>query len=284
MKNINTTLVSLIRLTRPRQWVKNVFVFAPLVFSGLFLSPGAIEKAAIAFLYFCLAASASYVLNDIRDLESDRMHPSKSKTRPIAAGMVSVSQAWMLMSLLYLGALSCWLYDPVLAGVLTAYILLNIAYSLYLKHQPVVDIFSIALGFVLRVGAGTAVLSLSLSFWMVITTLSLALYLAATKRKKEIASSGSQSRAVLASYSEQLVGRYAEMSATCALLFYGMFVLSDRPELAITIPFVMYGMFRYWFVTEAKGYGESPTDALFADFQLQACIVIWVGLCMYAIA
>ena len=281
---MSNSIGGLVRLVRPKQWVKNAFVFAPLVFSGLFLSPDAIDKAAIAFLYFCLAASASYALNDIRDAESDRLHPSKSKTRPIAAGVVTVGQARILMALLYLGALSCWFHDPALAGVLSAYIVLNIAYSFYLKHQPVMDIFSIALGFVLRVSAGAVALALPLSSWMLITTLSLALYLAAIKRKKEIAGSGSQSRAVLASYSEQLVGRYAEMSATCALLFYSLFVLSDRPELAFTIPFVIYGLFRYWFVTESKGYGESPTDVLFADFQLQACIIVWLGLCMYAIA
>ena len=284
MKSNNTILSGLIRLARPRQWVKNAFVFAPLVFSGLFLSPDAIDKVAIAFLYFCLAASASYALNDIRDAESDRLHPSKSKTRPIASGVVTVGQARILMVILYLGALSCWFHDPALAGVLSAYIVLNIAYSFYLKHQPVMDIFSIALGFVLRVSAGAVALALPLSSWMLITTLSLALYLAAIKRKKEIAGSGSQSRAVLASYSEQLVGRYAEMSATCALLFYSLFVLSDRPELAFTIPFVIYGLFRYWFVTESKGYGESPTDVLFADVQLQACIIVWLGLCMYTIA
>ena len=280
---MGVSVSGLTRLLRPRQWVKNAFVFAPLVFSGSFLSSDAVLGSAVAFLYFCLAASASYVLNDLRDVESDRRHPVKSVVRPLAAGTVTVNQARLLMGLLYAGALSAWLHDPRLALVLTAYLLLNVAYSWHLKHKPVADIFAVALGFVLRVHAGSVALSLPSSSWMLITTLSLALFLAAIKRRMELKNSGSEARPLLGEYTERLVERYAEMSATCAVLFYSLFVLSDRQELAVTIPFVIYGLFRYWFITESKGLGESPTDALFLDAQLQACVVAWIGICAYMI-
>jgi 4-hydroxybenzoate polyprenyltransferase len=147
----------------------------------------------------------------------------------------------------------------------------------------VIDIFTIAIGFVLRVIAGAAALDLGASAWMCVTTLCLALYLAAVKRRQELAQSGSEGRKVLKKYSVALVDRYAEISATGALLFYSMFVMSTRPALVITIPLVLYGLFRYWYVVEALDGGESPTDALFADWQLMAVVVLWVATCVWAL-
>jgi 4-hydroxybenzoate polyprenyltransferase len=161
---------------------------------------------------------------------------------------------------------------------------LNLAYTFFLKHEPVIDIFTIALGFVLRVIVGAVALDLAPSVWMCVTTLCLALYLAAIKRRQELAQSGTDGRKVLAKYSVSLVDRYAEMSATGALLFYSMFVMSTRPELAITIPLVLYGLFRYWYVVEALDGGESPTDALLADWQLMLVIVLWVAACVFALS
>lgn len=173
---------------------------------------------------------------------------------------------------------------PKVVLVILAYLILNLAYSFFLKHEPVIDIFTIALGFVLRVIAGSMALELKVSAWMCITTLCLALYLAAIKRRQELAHSGFDSRTVLKKYSVQLVDRYAEMSATGALLFYSIFVMSTRPELAITIPLVLFGLFRYWYVVDAQNGGESPTDVLFVDWQLVAVILLWIGACIYALA
>lgn len=143
------------------------------------------------------------------------------------------------------------------------------------------DIFTIALGFVFRVYAGAIAIDVPLSSWMFITTLSLALYLAAIKRRQELVKSGDSARNVLKQYSLALIDKYAEMSATCALLFYSLYILSDKPQLVFTIPFVIFGIYRYWFVVESKDEGESPTDALFSDNQLQLTICGWIIACAY---
>lgn len=265
----------LLALMRPRQWVKNAFVFAPLIFAGEFLKLQSIEKVALAALIFCVASSATYTLNDLSDIERDRRHPKKSQTRPLASGLVSVSQAITLLLVLYAVLLATWFVMPAVLYVVLGYLLLNLAYTLVLKHQPVIDIFTIAIGFVLRVYAGAMALSVPVSSWMFVTTLCLALYLAAVKRGQELASNGSESREVLQHYTPALLNRYAEMAATGALLFYSLFVITTRPALVMTIPLVLYGLYRYWFIVESKDGGESPTDALLSDWQLLLTVAIW---------
>lgn len=276
-------ILGLIKLMRPKQWVKNGFVLAPLVFSGAFLNPGAVSHALLAVLLFCLASSATYIINDMHDIERDRRHPKKSKTRPLAAGIVSVPAALILLAGLYAALIWGWFVAPKVVMLIAAYLMLNLAYTFVLKHQPVVDIFTIAIGFVLRVYAGAIALDVPVSSWMSITTLCLALYLAAVKRRQELSQSGTEGRKVLEKYSVSLVDRYAEMSATGALLFYSMFVMSAKPELVITVPLVLFGLFRYWFVVEALDGGESPTDALLADWQLLLTVVLWVVACGWAL-
>lgn len=273
----------LIRLLRPRQWVKNVFVLAPLIFSGEFLHPQSIRSSLLAFVLFCVASSATYIVNDLHDIERDRRHPTKSKTRPLAAGKVTVTMALGLLGVLLVLLVAAGFVAPRVMAVIAAYLLLNVAYSFVLKHQPVIDIFTIALGFVLRVYAGAMALAVPLSSWMFVTTLCLALYLAAVKRKQELAQSGTDGREVLKKYSPVLVDRYAEMSATGALLFYGLFVMSAKPRLVITVPLVLFGLFRYWYVVEELDGGESPTDALLNDWQLLLTVVLWIAACGWAL-
>lgn len=272
----------LIKLMRPRQWIKNGFVLAPLVFSGTFLDGQAVSAAVLAAVLFCLASSATYVVNDLHDIERDRRHPSKSLSRPLACGQVSRGAALTLLAVLHALLLSSWWLVPAVIQVIAAYLLLNLAYTFVLKHQPVVDIFTIAIGFVLRVYAGAMALAVPVSSWMFVTTLCLALYLAAVKRRQELSQSGSEGRQVLEKYSLGLIDRYAEMAATGALVFYSMFVMSSRPELVATVPLVLFGLFRYWYVVE-QGGGESPTDALLADWQLLVCVLLWVAVCAWAL-
>ncbi|MBE3940731.1 decaprenyl-phosphate phosphoribosyltransferase [Vibrio parahaemolyticus] len=280
--NSKISIPAMIRLMRPKQWVKNTFVLAPIVFSGAFSSANSATQALLAFMFFSLASSATYILNDYNDIESDRKHPTKRLQRPLASGEVSKTQALILMAMLYSSVLLSWLVNPQLLLVIGAYLMLNVAYTLYLKHQPVLDIFTIALGFVFRVYAGAVAIGVPLSSWMFITTLSLALYLAAIKRRQELLKSGGEARNVLKHYTLSLIDKYAEMSATCALLFYSLYVISDQPHLVFTIPFVIFGLYRYWFVVESKDEGESPTDALFSDTQLQLTICGWIIACAYA--
>jgi 4-hydroxybenzoate polyprenyltransferase len=278
-----TQFTGLIKLMRPKQWVKNGFVLAPLIFSGEFLNQQSVSHSFLAALLFCVASSATYIINDASDIERDRLHPKKSRTRPLAAGIVSVPSAMALLALLYGILILGWFLEQKTVQVIAAYIALNLAYTFVLKHQPVIDIFTIAIGFVLRVYAGATALAVPVSSWMFVTTLCLALFLAAVKRRQELHQSGSEGRKVLEQYSLSLVDRYAEMSATGALLFYSMFVMSSRPQLIITVPIVLFGLFRYWYVVEKLQGGESPTDALLADWQLLTTVVLWVGICAWAL-
>jgi decaprenyl-phosphate phosphoribosyltransferase len=281
--NFRILTKGLVKITRPTHWIKNIFVLAPLLFSGGFMHWKHIEAALFAMLLFCVGSSATYIVNDIKDIENDRCHPVKSKKRPLATGEVSVFAAKILLFIIYLTLACGWFINSNVVMVIITYLLLNFAYTFILKNQPVIDIFTIASGFVLRVYAGAVALSVPVSSWMFVTTLCLALYLAAIKRRQELIQSGTEGRKVLKNYSVSLMDRYAEMSATSALLFYSMFVMSTRPELIITIPLVLYGMFRYWYIVEVIELGESPTDALLDDWQLLFTVILWGIACVFTI-
>ncbi|MBS0537879.1 MAG: decaprenyl-phosphate phosphoribosyltransferase [Proteobacteria bacterium] len=281
----NIRLPELLRLARPKQWVKNGFVLAPLVFARAFHDTVALQNAGLAFVLFCVASSATYILNDLRDIERDRAHPVKSWSRPLAAGTVKPRTAIALLVVLYAVLVAGLLWSPLTMAVIAAYMALNFAYSFWLKHQPVLDIFSVASGFVLRIFAGAVAIAVPVSNWMAITTLCLALYLASIKRRQELATSGSGGREVLQRYSVALVDRYAEISAVGALIFYSLFVMSSGSDrMALTIPLVIFGLFRYWYVVEALDGGESPTDVAVTDKPLIATVGLWVAACLYALS
>jgi decaprenyl-phosphate phosphoribosyltransferase len=273
-------LRGLVALMRPKQWVKNGFVLAPLIFTGQFLNGSAISAALHATLFFCIASSAIYIVNDLGDMQRDRLHPVKSRTRPLAAGIVSIPAALALLVSLCVLLIWGWFLAPNVALVITAYLLLNIAYTFVLKHQPVIDIFTIAVGFVLRVYAGAEALEVAVSPWMFVTTLCLALYLAATKRKQELLLAGTAGRNVLIAYSLPLIDKYVQISATGALFFYSMFVMSSKPQLVFTVPLVLFGLFRHWYIVEKNDGGESPAEDLLSDWQLMVTVFLWVGACI----
>lgn len=273
----------IIRLIRVKQWVKNGFVLAPLLFTGQFTDRASVVSALIALVLFCLASSATYIVNDLKDIERDRLHPKKSLSRPLAAGRITTQWAFFILAIIYVFLAIGYFIEPAVVLVILGYIALNLLYTFKLKHQPVLDIFTISLGFVLRVFAGAVALDAPVSGWMFITTLCLALYLAAIKRSQELNLHGADGREVLSKYSKALVDRYAEMSATCALVFYSMFVMASRPELMISVPFVLFGLFRYWYVVEMLDGGESPTDALLTDLPLIITIAAWCAACLWAL-
>lgn len=268
-----------LRLLRPKDWIKNVFVLAPLIFAGAFTDPTATRNAFAAAALFCVAASASYVWNDLCDLEQDRRHPRKA-LRPLACGAVSSGQAWVLLAVL--GAVlpaGLWLGRG-FAGVIGAYLALNLAYSVWLKKVAVIDLFCVASGFVFRVYGGALAIDRPLTPWMLWTTLSLALYLAAIKRRQELLQAGTDGRLVLTHYTPALLDRYAQVAAAGAILFYGLFIALVRPALSITMPFVLFGMFRYWHLVEVRGLGDSPTEVVWSDGPLVLAILAWGGLCL----
>lgn len=267
---------------RPKQWVKNSFVLAPLVFAQQFTNLIAVREALFAMLLFSLAASATYILNDLHDIEHDRNHSLKSR-RPLASGQVSKPHALVLFGALCGVLVWSSLQRPAIMLVILAYLVLNLAYTYILKHQPIIDIFSIATGFILRVHAGAVAVDVPISAWMFVTTLCLALYLASVKRRQELTQGGRDGRRVLEQYSVTLVDRYAEMAATGTLLFYSLFVMTVHPEMVVSIPVVLYGLFRYWFIVEAFEGGESPADALLSDWQLLVTVLIWLGICVWVL-
>ena len=267
------------RLLRPKQWVKNFFVLAPLLFAGEVADQAASISALLAFLYFSLAASCVYVLNDLNDMDADKAHPLKSLTRPLASGDVKVRTAILVLIVgAVLLATGFWVI-PIVMLPIGGYIAINVAYSLFARSVPVLDIFTIAFGFVLRVVAGSLAIGAPLSAWMFVTTLCLALYLAAMKRRHELKTLGSASRSSLDSYSAAVVERFAEISATAALVCYSIFVITVKAELVYTIPLVAFGLFRYWFIAENLKSAESPTEAMLRDWPLLASVVLWVGVC-----
>lgn len=273
---------ALVRLMRPRQWVKNAFVLAPLTFSGSFLEIGMVADAILAMGLFCLGSSATYVFNDLRDVDADRQHPEKRHRRPIATGEVGEGQARWLAAGLLVAVLAVGSIQLLTLGVVGLYMTLTTLYSLWLKQVPVVDLFVVAVGFVLRVWAGAVAIDVVLSEWMFITTLSLALYLAAVKRQAELETNPESARRVIQLYSVDLLERYATLAAVSAILFYGLFVVTVRPELVVTLPLVLFGLFRYWYLAES-GEAESPTDALWGDWILVATIVIWGALSTWSV-
>lgn len=270
-------------LLRPHHWIKNTFVLAPLLFSGKFLDITSVVNALLATVLFCAGASAVYVLNDLFDCASDRQHPIKRLSRPIASGSVSAPSAVVVLLCLYAVVAVGWWILASASAIITVYILLNIAYSLRLKHIPIIDLFVIASGFVLRLYAGAFSIDAPLSAWMLVTTFSMALYLAAIKRRQELHWHGTNGRKSLELYSEKLIERYANVSSTGALIFYSLFVLTSKPALIATLPIVIFGFFRYWYLVEQKGAGESPTDTIVRDKPMIATILLWTAVCLLAL-
>lgn len=243
----------------------------------------AVFDTVIAFCLFSLTSSSVYIINDLNDIEADRAHPSKSKKRPLAAGWITPIQAkWQLVGVIVVLIVGLS-FNTELIGVLVSYLVINLLYTFRLKYLPVIDIFCIASGFVLRIYAGAADLDVPVSGWMFITTLCLALFLASIKRKQELIYGNKGSRKVLDYYTTELVDKYAQMSATAALLFYSLFVLTENHALVYSIPFVIYGIFRYWYIVDADGSGESPTDVLLTDIHLIATISCWIGVNLWVL-
>jgi decaprenyl-phosphate phosphoribosyltransferase len=282
-------LKSIINLIRVKQWIKNLFIFAPLIFSNSFFNSIKIESAGWTFLLFSLAASSVYVVNDLSDLNLDRNHPIKKFKRPLANGSISTNQAKLILFFLYFLILIVIYSKQLLAGyVIALYILINFLYSKWLKNFPIIDLTIVASGFVFRVLAGSIAIAVQLSSWMFITTFSLALFLASIKRRQELiifnkSNSQDLTRTVLNHYSVPLLDKVALISCISTLLYYSMFVFTSRMELIFTIPIVMFGVFRYWYLVEIIGEGESPTDLFYKDSQIFIITSIWACFSIFNI-
>jgi 4-hydroxybenzoate polyprenyltransferase len=280
-------IVAAIQAMRPKQWLKNGFVFAPLLFGKAFLDPHKLWLALTAFALFSATASAVYILNDILDVERDRAHPNK-KNRPIASGRLPVPVAAAQGLLLATGALTiAFIRMPDLATILAVYLVINLGYSLGLKHVVIIDIFAIAIGFVLRVFGGAVAIEVEASRWLLTCTIFISLFLAACKRRGEITLVGDSAatRAVLRSYSIGYVDQIINLAAAGTVMTYALYTLDPvtiaklhTHDLIFTLPFVIYGILRYMHIVQHKGQGGSPTEALLRDRWILVTVVGYVAI------
>lgn len=272
------------KLLRVHQYIKNLFIFAPLFFSFNFTS-NSLTNVSIAFILFSLIASSIYVLNDLMDIEEDKQHPIK-KFRPLASGKVSKSTAkMMIVSLSGFSLIASYLFSPSLFTVLVIYFILNISYSLGLKHITIVDIFIIATGFVLRLFAGSSVVDAPLSMWIIIITFLLALFLALAKRRDDVllASQGKETRKNIDGYNLEFVNAAMVLMSGVVIVSYILYTVStsvmeklNTHYLYLTTFFVLLGIIRYMQITFVEQNSGSPTKIVLKDRFLQLTLIGWV--------
>jgi 4-hydroxybenzoate polyprenyltransferase len=273
-------LWALVRLARPKQWVKNGLVFAALLYSGHLRDATSTGLAALAFVGFCLASSAAYSLNDALDANEDRLHPTK-RFRPVALGVISPAQAVALSVLLAGVALAIgFAVRPVLGSIILLYLCINLLYSFRLKHVVLLDVMTIASGFVLRAVGGALAIQVEMSLWFLVTVPLLSLFLAVSKRRHEllVIDEASNHRPVLADYSTQLLDQMlAALSATIVMAYFLYAKDTTKPRLfMLTSPLVIYGIFRYLYLVYQRNGGGSPEELLIADVPLLVAVALWV--------
>ncbi len=274
---------ALLKEARPKQWVKNGFLFAGIVFAKQLTNRTAIWQVLAAFVLFCVVASAIYFINDLGDREADRLHPKK-RFRPIAAGEIPVPLAWVL-ALVALGIAVplAFLLRPMFGAIVAGYVALQFAYTYWLKEQVLLDVFALAASFVLRAMAGAVVIAAPISPWLYVCTVLLSLCLGFAKRRHELmlleAGAGSH-RSVLDEYSATLLEEIIAVVTSATVMAYALYTfnaenLPRNHAMMFTIPFVLYAVFRYLYLVYRKGEGGNPEDALFADRPLLICILLW---------
>jgi len=284
--------LALLRTMRPRQWIKNLVVFIPLFFtvneawrlSDLTTGAEFLARSVAAFAIFSAVSGAVYIVNDIADVENDRLHPRK-KRRPIAAGHLASGPAATAAAALIIVSLgAAFALEPQLGGVALGYVLTMIAYSWVLKSIILVDVIAISAGFVLRVVAGAAALDVPISIWLYICTGLGALFIALSKRRSELAVAGelaAQQRRLLGSYSLGRLDQLITVVAASALIAYSVYTLTasnlpDNSTMMLTIPFVAYGLFRYMYLVRVRDRGENPEEVVITDLPMILTIVLWV--------
>ena len=282
------TLFELLRLMRPKHWVTSLFVFAGLLFGGVWNDSQLLWQVLAAAVGFSLVSSAVYILNDIADREVDRRHPLK-RERPLAKGSVSLSAAVILALLSCIaGGLAGYAASPIVALLLLLYGVLNIAYSFGLKRVVILDVFIIATGFMLRLLAGTSGVGIPPSQWLLLCGLMLTLFLGFVKRRAELGvdldADKKLQRKVLRYYSPALLDALITVTAACIIMSYSLYTLSPEtialhgtPWLILTVPFVIFGVFRYLFLLHYHQQGEDAASEAVRDPQLVITGLLWLG-------
>jgi len=286
LKKSMNSLIALFKTLRYKQWAKNLLLFAGIIFVRKLTDMFLLKRVLYGFITYCLISSALYIFNDIMDLVSDRDHPRK-RNRPIASGAVSIRAAviWLcglgLIGLIIAGELGVPFFLVTLV-----YIILTVAYTLYFKKIVIIDVMIIATGFVLRTLAGTVVINIKISSWLLICTLLLALFLALVKRRQEISNSGLGSgRKTLESYPITFLDQAITIVTGSTLTGYFLYAFSSwhGEHLLLTVPFVIYGVFRYLLLIHRERAGEEPEEVLFSDLPFLVNLALWVITCLLII-
>jgi 4-hydroxybenzoate polyprenyltransferase len=278
-------LLNLLISLRPGQWTKNLFVFAALVFAERLSDLGAVAQSVAAFLIFCALSSTVYLINDVLDREQDRRHPLKA-SRPIASGAIAPALALGVAAVLGFAAMIValglgWQFFQIAA----AYLVLLIAYSAFLKHIVILDVLTIAAGFTLRAAAGAAAIAVPMSHWLLVCTTLLALFIALSKRRHELtllADKAIDHRPILGDYTPYLLDQMVSVVTASTLIAYAFYTISPETTakfgtdlLSLTIPFPLYGIFRYLFLVHQRDKGGSPAELVVNDRPLLACVALW---------
>jgi 4-hydroxybenzoate polyprenyltransferase len=281
-----STAYYLLRSLRPHQWTKNLLIFAALIFAERLFDPAALAASAAAFVVFCALSGVVYLVNDVADRETDRLHPLKCR-RPIAAGTLRVSTAIGAAVILGVGGLIAafalrWQFGAIAA----AYLLLLALYSGPLKHIVIIDVLTLAIGFVLRAVGGAVAINVTISHWLFVCTILLALFIGLAKRRHEIvllADGATSHRPTLGEYSPYLLDQMIAVVTASTLIAYIFYTISPETAarfgtewLGLTIPFPLYGIFRYLYLVHRREGGGSPAEMLIADRPLLACVTLWV--------
>ncbi len=284
---------AIVQQVRVRQWTKNLVLFAGVIFAHEFMNRGEIWRAVVGFFSFCLLASAIYVLNDLIDLDMDRVHPKK-RLRPLASGRISIPIGWVLMLGAFIagGLLSATLgrrFLPVAGG----YLVLNVLYTLVLKRIVMIDVLAISIGFVLRAVGGVALLTqpVDLSPWLLLCTFFLALFLAVGKRRHErvlLREQAEHHRKTLAEYPPELVDQLIPVVTAATVISYAIYTVSPTTiervggsDLVYTVPLVVFGVFRYLYLVFRRMQGGAPSETLLADPPMLINVVLWLGLVIW---
>jgi len=279
-------LTSLVRLARPTQWLKNGILLAPLIFAGEITHRAKVVEALLATAIFCALSSAIYVFNDIVDCDKDKLHPLK-KERPIASGAISRPAAVVLMVILIaIGIAASWFFNSKFLALAVTFTALNLLYTIWLKNIVIVDAMTVAISFVIRAYAGAFAINVPISKWLVINTLALALFLAFGKRRHELVfldETAAAHRKALIKYSPYLLDQLIGVVTPTVVVMYMLYSFSPEvsqklgtENLFLTIPFVVYGIFRYLYLIHREAKGGSPTKVLLTDTPILLTVVLWI--------
>jgi 4-hydroxybenzoate polyprenyltransferase len=288
-------VVPLIQSLRPKQWTKNFLLFAGLIFSEHLFEQASLIRALAGFVLFCLLSSGEYLINDLMDLEKDRTHPVKSK-RPLASGKVSIPVALITSLILLTGSLfASFVLGTNFGWIALSYALMILAYSLFLKRVVILDVIVVAMGFVLRATAGAVVIRVSISSWLLVCAVFLALFLAMCKRRHELVLLGEDAtthRKILYEYSPYLLDQMIAVVTASTVMAYALYTTASETvekfgtrNLIFTLPFVLYGIFRYLYLVHQKNLGGSPELVLLKDRPMQLNLLLYgfmVGFILYS--